>query len=145
AKVGAAAQKVLVVTEGLLIYLEPEEVKTLAADLHQPAAFKRWLTDLASPELLKMLARQGTTRADPSLPGSQQVQFRFGPSEPMDFFRPLGWKAAGYRSLMAAERRLDRFEIPAGFKVLGTLMHFLVPGYAARMRKLSGIGILEKA
>lgn len=144
-KVGAAAQKVLVVTEGLLIYLEPEEVKALAADLHQPAAFKCWLLDIASPELLKMLARQGTTRADHSLPGSAQVQFKFAPAEHLAFFEPLGWKAAGYRSLMADARRLDRFEIPRHFKLLGSLMHFLVPGYARRMRELSGIGILEKA
>ena len=145
AKVGAAAQKVLVVTEGLLIYLDDAEVKALAADLHQPAAFKRWLLDIASPELLKLLARQGTTRADHSLPGSRQVQFKFAPVEHLEFFRPLGWKTAGYRSLMVDARRLDRFEIPGLFKVLGMLMHFTLPGYAARMRRFSGIGILEKA
>ena len=144
-KVGAAAQKVLVVTEGLLIYLEPDEVKALAADLHQPAAFKRWVTDLASPELLKLLARQGTTREDHSLPGNREVQFKFAPAEHLEFFRALGWKAAGYRGLMEDARRLNRFEIPRMFKIMGAVMSLLVPGYRAKMRRFSGIAILEKA
>src|SRR6185312_13989066 len=80
-KVGAAANKVLVVTEGLLIYLDPEAVKTLAADLHQPPAFKRWLMDIASPSLLKMLARQGTTGKDNTLLQNDSVQFKFAPAE----------------------------------------------------------------
>jgi len=143
-KVGAAAQKVLVVTEGLLIYLEPDEVKALAKDLHQPAAFKRWVTDLASPELLRLLARQGTTREDHSLPGNREVQFKFAPAEHLAFFAPLGWKAAGYRPLMWDAKRLNRFEIPGAFKFLGAVMSLLVPGYRAKMRRFSGIAILEK-
>ena len=56
-RVGAAANKVLVITEGLLIYLDEEQVKSLTADLHQQVAFKRWLTDLSSPEMLKYMGR----------------------------------------------------------------------------------------
>ena len=144
AKLGAAADKLLVVTEGLLIYLDPEDVKGLAADLRQPPAFKRWLLDIASPSLLKMLARQGTTRADHTLPGSDAVQFRFAPAEHLEFFAPYGWKPGEYRDTAHEARRLKRFEIPFIFKLLGTLMN-LNPRLRAKMRKFSGMAALERA
>ncbi|HSC46478.1 MAG TPA: class I SAM-dependent methyltransferase, partial [Gammaproteobacteria bacterium] len=141
AKVGAAANKVLVITEGLLIYLEPEEVKSLAADLRQPAAFKRWLLDLASPQLLKMLAR----RYGDNMLKNEDVQFKFAPPEHLEFFRPLGWTAADYRSLVADAKRLKRFDIPLPFRIIGTIAGLLVPGQRAKMRRFSGIAVLERS
>ena len=144
AKVGAAADKVLVVTEGLLIYLDPEEVKTLAADLHQPPAFKRWVMDIASPSLLRMLARQGTTGKDNTLLQNGSVQFKFAPAEHVGFFRPFGWKPGEYRDTATEAKRLKRFEIPFMFKLMGTLMS-LHPGVRAKMKTFSGITALERA
>ena len=43
----------MVLSEGLLIYLTPEQVGTLARDLHAQPSFRWWLTDLASPQLLR--------------------------------------------------------------------------------------------
>jgi methyltransferase (TIGR00027 family) len=144
AKVGAAADKVLVLTEGLLIYLDPEEVKTLAADLHQPPAFKRWLMDIASPSLLKMLARQGTTGKDNTLLQNGSVQFKFAPAEHVGFFRPFGWKPGEYRDTATEAKRLKRFDIPFMFKLMGTIMS-LHPTVRAKMKKFSGITALERA
>src|SRR6185312_6929235 len=143
-KVGAAANKVLVVTEGLLIYLDPEAVKTLAADLHQPPAFKRWLMDIASPSLLKMLARQGTTGKDNTLLQNDSVQFKFAPAEHVEFFRPFGWKPGEYRDTACEAKRLKRFEIPFLFKLMGTLMS-VIPAVRAKMKTFSGITALERA
>jgi methyltransferase (TIGR00027 family) len=143
-KVGAAADKVLVVTEGLLVYLDPEEVKTLAADLHQPPAFKRWLMDIASPSLLRMLARQGTTGKDNTLLQNDSVQFRFAPAEHVEFFGPYGWKPGEYRDTATEAKRLKRFDIPFMFKLVGTLMS-LNPRVRAKMKKFSGIAALERA
>ena len=143
-KVGAAADKVLVVTEGLLIYLDPEEVKTMAADLHQPPAFKRWLMDIASPQLLRYLARSGATNKDSTLLQNESVQFKFAPAEHVEFFRPFGWKPGEYRDTAKEAKRLKRFEIPFLFKLVGTLMT-LHPGVRARMKTFSGITALERA
>jgi methyltransferase (TIGR00027 family) len=143
-KVSAAADKVLVVTEGLLIYLEPEQVKTLAADLHQPPAFKRWLLDIASPSLLKMLARQGTTSASNTLLQNDSVQFKFAPAEHVEFFGPSGWKPGEYRDTACEAKRLKRFEVPFLFKLVGTLMS-VIPAVRAKMKKFSGITALERA
>jgi len=143
-KVGAAADKVLVVTEGLLVYLDPEAVKSLAADLHQPPAFKRWLMDTASPALLRMLARQGSIRADHSLRGSDAVRFKFAPAEHTEFFRPFGWKPGEYPETAREARRLKRFEVPWFYKLVGTVMS-LHPGIRAKMRTFSGFAALERA
>src|ERR1700747_2978377 len=47
--------KALVITEGLVIYLQAEEVSAVAEDLKRFPAFKRWVLDIASPGLLRML------------------------------------------------------------------------------------------
>src|SRR6185369_5812936 len=57
ARLGAGATQVLVLSEGLLVYLTPEQVASLAADLHAQPTFHEWLIDLASPQLLKRMAK----------------------------------------------------------------------------------------
>ena len=143
-KVGAAANKVLVVTEGLLIYLDEEEVKSLAADLHQQVAFKRWLLDIASPSLLKMLARRGTTTQKNTLLGNDAVRFKFAPEAHVEFFQPYGWKPGEYRDTAREAKRLRRFDIPFMFKAVGAIMT-LSPKVRAKMKKFSGITALERA
>src|SRR5512143_792886 len=51
-QVGAQSSRVLVVSEGLVIYLTAEQVGELARDLHASASFHWWLLDIASPRLL---------------------------------------------------------------------------------------------
>ena len=52
------AKRVLVVTEGLLIYLTEEEVAALASDLAAAESFQHWIIDLASPGLLRMMKKK---------------------------------------------------------------------------------------
>src|SRR5512140_1591814 len=47
ARVANDQDRVLVVAEGLLIYLRPEDVAALATDLHGQPAFFSWIIDLA--------------------------------------------------------------------------------------------------
>src|SRR5690242_11026442 len=85
-RIGAAARQVLVVSEGLLIYLTPAQVAELAADLATPGSFRHWLTDLASPRLLKMMEKNwGRAVAAGNAP------FLFAPAEGTGFFQPHGW------------------------------------------------------
>ena len=138
-RVGSAADKVLVLTEGLLIYLDEPEVKTLSQDLHQQNAFRRWLMDLTSPELLKMLRRQH--KGD--MLKTEGVEFRFAPPEGTEYFRPLGWQPAGFLSIGEEARRLKRFEMP-----LPTLLFWMVmglrPGFREKARRFSGIASFDR-
>jgi methyltransferase (TIGR00027 family) len=57
AKIAQGSGKALVITEGLLVYLSPEQVSELASDLAEQHAVKTWI-GIVSPALLQML--QGT-------------------------------------------------------------------------------------
>src|SRR5262245_23782200 len=103
AELGSRANRVLVLTEGLLIYLTAEEVGALAADLAGPPTFRRWIIDLVSPGLLSMLQQA----MNPQL-SAAGAPFKFGPHEGPEFFHRYGWKALEVRSLLKTAARLGR-------------------------------------
>ena len=103
AELGAASSRAIVVTEGLLIYLAPEQVAALATDLHAQPGFQEWLIDLASPQLIQRMNRTwGKNLAAGGAP------FRFAPAEGTEFFRPYGWREALFRSNWEEAQRLKR-------------------------------------
>lgn len=103
AEVGGAGRQVLVVSEGLLIYLTAGDVAALADDLAAQPAFAWWLIDLASPALLKMMERTwGRAVAAGNAP------FQFAPAEGSRFFEPHGWVEVEFRSTWEESRRLKR-------------------------------------
>jgi methyltransferase (TIGR00027 family) len=102
-RVDASAKRVLVLTEGLLVYLPSQAVIGLAKDLASRRTFQYWLIDIASPVLLKWLnQRFGKTLA---LAG---VQMQFAPAEGADFFAPHGWEIDEFRPTGVEARRLNR-------------------------------------
>src|SRR5712692_4440178 len=106
-QLGRSANKALVITEGLLVYLTADEVGSLARDLAAPRSFAHWILDIASPGLLRMLQRKiGSQVSQAGAP------LKFGPKEGPGFFAPYGWKPIGVRSLLkeaARQRRLPIF------------------------------------
>ena len=129
---------VLVITEGLLVYLESDQVADLARDLHDIASANWWLTDLASPMLLKFLEKKWQPKlSDGNAP------FRFGPAEGTAFFAPSGWKESEFRSTWDESLRLNR-TMPGAwfFRWLG----YLQPKEKREaQRRMSGIVLLERA
>ena len=103
AELGRSATKVLVLSEGLIIYLTRDEVGTQARDLAAQPSFQSWVLDLVSPGLLKML--QKTLGAPLSAAGSP---LKFGPEEGPEFFLPYGWKLAEVHSLLKTAARVKR-------------------------------------
>jgi methyltransferase (TIGR00027 family) len=103
ARVGGMGGKALVITEGLLIYLAPDDVAALAADLHARRSFRWWLTDLASPQLLKWMEKSwGRHVREGNAP------FRFAPAEGSGFFARFGWREARWSSTLEDGHRLKR-------------------------------------
>lgn len=134
-RVGASAKRGVVVTEGLLVYLTETQVSELAADLRAIPAFRWWLMDLASPRLLKMLAKQW----GPSLKAGN-APMQWAPAEGVEFFRPLGWTPREFRSTWEESQRLHR-EMPMAW-----LWRFLGRFYPAKTREefrtMSGMAML---
>jgi methyltransferase (TIGR00027 family) len=132
----AAHEPVLVITEGLLVYLEPSDVAALASDLHDVAGARWWLSDLASPRLLKMLEK----RWSPNLKAGN-APFRFGPAEGTAFFAPFGWREGEFRSHWDESQRLNR-TMPGMW--LWKILNRLSPARKREeMRRMSGIMLLE--
>jgi methyltransferase (TIGR00027 family) len=137
ARLGAGSQRAIVVTEGLLIYLDPEQVAALAADLHAQASFQEWLIDIASPQLIKRMSRTwGKSVAEGGAP------FKFAPAEGTDFFRPYGWREAQYRAVWEEAQRLNRTMKGAWFwNLIGRLFS---KERREKMRRFSGYVLLER-
>jgi methyltransferase (TIGR00027 family) len=101
--IGARGKRAVVLTEGLLIYLSPEEVGSLARDLAAVPSFQRWILDIASPGLLKMMQkRAGKTLEKVGAP------FRFGPAEGPAFFAAHGWDVIQVQGLLKIAAKFRR-------------------------------------
>jgi methyltransferase (TIGR00027 family) len=136
-RVAAGPGPALVITEGLLIYLEPDQVAELARDLHGCPPVSWWLMDLASPRLLKLMARTWGKSVERGAP------FRFAPAEGTAFFAAAGWREAEFRSMWEESLRLKRSMRFAGF---WNLVGKLYPKkMREEMRRMSGIVLLERA
>lgn len=137
ARVAAAATDVLVVTEGLLIYLTREQVTALATDLaHQPA-FYWWLTDIASPRLLKYMERSWGKAVEKG-----NAPFKFAPAEGTEFYRPLGWREVEYHAAMEEAKRLDR-EMK-GVAIWRLLMRLYPKKTREEFKRMSGFVLLAR-
>jgi len=97
------AMNIVVLTEGLLIYLTTEEVASLAMDLSAGEHFQSWAVDLASPGQLKFMQR--TTGKQLSVAGAA---FKFGPPEGPNFFVPYGWHPVEVQGLLKTAAQFKR-------------------------------------
>jgi methyltransferase (TIGR00027 family) len=122
----------LVVTEGLLAYLNPEQVGALASDLHALGSLRWWILDLGSPQVAAHLVRsfrripaqvphqidrtsrpEGPLNPRPpaSLPaglatsGSAAFQL-FSPDDGLAFFTKFGWRVIEEYTFLEEAHRL---------------------------------------
>lgn len=100
----ADAHKALVLTEGLLMYLEPADVADLSAALVRPE-IAWWVLDLAGPGLKKWMNDKtgGLLRNAP---------FKFAPAEGIRYFEQLGWRTGEVESVIVVASRLRRLPWP---------------------------------
>ncbi len=105
-QVNTGAKQVLVVTEGLLVYLTPMQVGSLAADLHAQSNFRWWLIDLPSPLSLKLLQMRWNKYL-----AVANARLQFAPEEVSEFFLPHGWRVVDVRPYLEEAYRLKR-EVP---------------------------------
>jgi len=101
-RIAASAGRVLVLSEGLLIYLTEEQVSDLSADI-AGASFRSWAIDLATPALLRMLNKQWGDEL-----GEAAAPLIFAPEAGPAFFGHLGWSVVEVQSMFKAASRLKR-------------------------------------
>jgi methyltransferase (TIGR00027 family) len=118
ARLGAESKRALVITEGLLVYLQPEQVGALAVELARQPAFRTWVIDLVHPRLRTMMQGQ----LDKSDVTGDDTKFNFAPEEGTAFFDPFGWKEGHFYGSMVEAKRLNR-EMPGAWfwRLVGSL------------------------
>jgi methyltransferase (TIGR00027 family) len=109
AAIGDRSKGSLVLTEGLLLYLDSALVTALARDLAAIPAMRSWLMDLLHPALLPHVVRSWNSQEA----GSATIP-RFAPEGGAEYFRPLGWSLHHWVSARDEAERLDRPIAPAG-------------------------------
>jgi methyltransferase (TIGR00027 family) len=97
------ARRILVLTEGLIVYLPTAQVAELAEQMASFVHFQRWVLDLCSPALLRILQR----RLGSSL-SQAGAHFQFAPEQGPDFFHQPGWRPMDARSMLHTAARLGR-------------------------------------
>ena len=137
-RLATEGKKILVITEGLLIYLTATQVAELAQDLARQPSMRWWLTDIANPRLLAWMKRSwGKTLEKGNAP------FLFAPQEGSAFFHKFGWKEHTFRSTMLESRRLKREMRGAWFWRF--VERFVPAKRREEMLRMAGILLLERA
>jgi len=93
--------RALVITEGLLVYLEDAQVRALSADLFAQTKVRTWILDIASPGVLRLMQ---------SGMGAQlhNAPMKFGPPNGVAYFESMGWSVAEVHSIFHAAARFRR-------------------------------------
>jgi methyltransferase (TIGR00027 family) len=100
-KATEGAKNALVVTEGLLVYLDDDVVRDMGRDLARQPAIRWWMLDVVAPAILRMLQRgMGAHLAN--------APMKFAPVDGVAFFEALGWRARDIRSYVREAARLRR-------------------------------------
>jgi methyltransferase (TIGR00027 family) len=108
----AGATKALVITEGLLTYLDDDTVRELARELASLPATRWWILDIASPAILSMMQKSMGSDLD-------RAPMKFAPAEGVAFFESQGWKAREIRSLLRSAAQFRR--VPLFLRIVSRL------------------------
>jgi O-methyltransferase involved in polyketide biosynthesis len=126
----------VILTEGVLPYLTPEQVAELAQDLHEQTSFTHWIADYIAPIVYKYL--QSPKRAAKM----KNAPFLFMPPDWLGFFESRGWHPATLEYLPEEGYKLGR-QVPAPW-----FMKFVVPFLKDKTKRQflhsSGYMIMER-
>jgi O-methyltransferase involved in polyketide biosynthesis len=99
----AGATKAMVLTEGLLMYLDDTDVDALSAAIKRPEV-RWWMIDFAGPGLRRMMNKKMSGIL-------QNAPFKFAPDNGLAYFEGLGWRVVESESLMLAANRFRRLPV----------------------------------
>jgi len=96
-------QRALVLTEGVVPYLDASEAAELADDLHARSCFVQWIIDYFSPEVYRWFARRNRFRHLRNAP------LKFRTDDWHGFFATHGWKVRELVYLADTARKVRRY------------------------------------
>lgn len=121
AEIAAKSDKILVLTEGVVPYLDNADVGALADALRAEPAFRYWIVDYLSAEALRHHRRRRENNLK-----MKNAPFKFDPEDYFSFFREHGWQAKETLYIPQEAERLKRpIALPFVFRLwvmLGNLL-----------------------
>jgi len=136
ADVSTQAKHVLILTEGLLVYLTTEQVVAIAKDLHEQSSMCWWLTELAAPRALKKDQESWNKVA------AEKAQLQFAPGQSATFFQQYGWNISEFHPVIEAALRLNA---PIPFRWLFRLLTRIAPTQPIAGVPQTGFVLMERA
>jgi methyltransferase (TIGR00027 family) len=138
-RIGSELKNVLVITEGLLVYLPPDTVGQLADDLAAQPSIRHWATDLATPMIRKRVNRWWGRKFKQA-----NTNYQFAPEEGTRFFAPHGWREAEFHALFEEGMRVNR--MMSGMWMFEVWKR-IAPKRTARMMEKwrAGVALLERS
>lgn len=139
ASVDARAGSLLILTEGVVPYLDEADVASLADDLHALAHVRYWILDYFSPEAARYRRRNRMTRRMSKAP------MKFAPKDWWGFFEAHGWRRKEIRYYMEEARRRKRpLDLPPWLNLLFRVRGlFVSKSQREAFEKLAGYALME--
>jgi methyltransferase (TIGR00027 family) len=139
ASMAARFPRMLVITEGVVPYLDNDQAAALADDLRNTKGVEGWIVDFITLQSHKYRQRAGVTHHMRNAP------FKFKPDDWFRFFEERGWRAAQVKYLPIEGARLGRrFPLPFLPRLFLRLTRpFAPPGRREAFMKFSGYVLLE--
>jgi methyltransferase (TIGR00027 family) len=136
--IGARFKRVLVLTEGVVVYLTVEAAAGLADDLTSQRTFAQWIVDYISPTTVRFSRRRGAAM--------RNAPFLFDPKDAFGFFKEHGWACREIRYLWDEGARLRRpLPMPGAMGALMRLSSlFMSSARRAQMRRFMGYMLLDR-
>ena len=127
--------KILVLTEGVIPYLNVEHVRSLSADLQDKLRCQYWILDYFNPTLMRYI-RYGSLRRK-----LKNAPFQFLPGDWFQFFEKAGWNLDEMRYLSDVSKDLGR-DLPMNW-ANRLLSKVLPPATLNIWKRSSGYAILK--
>jgi methyltransferase (TIGR00027 family) len=132
------AGNILLVTEGLLSYLDDEKVAALAADLHAQPHFHYWLAEIISPKVLQFINRKWERHFK-----AANAPMTFAPADWRQFYRDRSWEPVEFEEMAQTAYKMNREPgMMKVFRVIGQIF----PAWGSKQSKLweSGVALLRR-
>lgn len=133
------ARNILVVSEGLLLYLDEEKVTSLSADLLAQSHFQYWLVEIVSPRVLEWINRQWRHHFE-----AANAVMSFAPADWRKFFPDRGWQLVEFHDLAQTASAIHR--APFLMEVFGKLSRLFPTWQEKQSRQWeSGVALFRRS
>ena len=139
AQLNQRAERIAVMCEGLLVYLDEDKVTSLASDLLAQPHFSYWLVEVVSPRVLAWINRKWQHYFE-----AANALMAFAPSDWRRFYRDRGWEVLEFEDMAQTAREMNREpRMMKVFRVIGEMF----PTWSEKQGKAweSGVAILRRA